>query len=72
MLDALLATIRTLGILLTLAIKFKAGADTVPGEAGRQDDIEADASDAAAPTPDGRRICPHRRARRRLLKGTGR
>lgn len=69
MLDALLATIGTLGILLTLAVKFRAGAvQREASEAGGEDD----ATDAAAPTPGGRRACPHRRARRRLLKGTGR
>ncbi|WP_313705626.1 hypothetical protein [Massilia sp.] len=71
-----MATIGTLGILLTLAVKFRAGAvqreaseaDSEAGEAGGEDD----ATDAAAPTPGGRRACPHRRARRRLFKGTGR
>jgi hypothetical protein len=69
MLDALLATIGTLGILLTLALKFgKAGADAMQREAERQDDPAG----AARKTPAGRRPCPHRRSRRRLLKGTGR
>lgn len=73
MLDALLATIGTLGILLTLAVKFRAGA--VQREASEADSEAAgedDATDAAAPAPGGRRACPHHRARRRLLKGTGR
>ena len=69
MLDALLATIGTLGILLTLAIRFgKAGAAATEREA----DVRDDPSDAVPETPAGRRACPHRRSRRRLLKGTGR
>lgn len=69
MLDALLATIGILGILLTLAIKFsKAAAAAMQGAADSQDD----AADAAAQTPAGRRACPHRRSRRPPIKGTGR
>ena len=69
MLDALLATIGALGILLTLAIKFSTAAAAAMQRAA---DSQDDPADAAAQTPARRRACLHRRSRRPLIKETGR
>lgn len=74
MLDALLATIGTLGILASLLAKRgKAGADaeaeadTGPREPAGQDDRQ----DAVPAMHGRRRGCPRRRVRARVAKGTG-
>ena len=74
MLDALLATIGTLGVLASLLAKRgKAGtgagadADAAPCETDGQDDSQ----DAVPALHGKRRGCPHRRVRARAVRGTG-
>ena len=70
MLDALLATIGTLGVLASLLAKrgkAGAGADAASCETDGQDNSQ----DAVPALHGKRRGCPHRRVRARAVRGTG-
>jgi len=74
MLDALLATIGTLGVLASLLAKrgnaggaADAATDTASCEPAAQDERQ----DAAAALHGKRRGCRHRRVRARVARGTG-
>ena len=72
MLDALLATIGTLGVPASLLAKRgKAGPDADADAAACEPDAEDERQDAVAARQDRRRGCPHRRVRPRAAKGTG-
>ncbi|MEW6371819.1 MAG: hypothetical protein AB1584_12850 [Pseudomonadota bacterium] len=74
MLDALLATIGTLGVLASLLAKrgnAGAGADTDTDAASCEPAAQDDRQEAAPAMPGRRRECRRRRVRARVARGTG-
>ena len=65
MLDALLATIGVLGLLATIAVKFgKSCTEAMARHAERREDPPD-----TGPAPAAKRVCPHRRRRRKAAAG---